>query len=175
MKKVGRRDAVRWLVAFVALGAAAMMGAVYQGAGAHAFAPSAVQPISIGSDPPVVTLYRNPSCGCCGEWAEHLRENGFEVEMKEAESGLADLRAGYGIPRDIASCHTALVDEYILEGHVPARFVKQLLRKRPEIWGLAVPGMPAGVPGMPAAGPDRDPYEVIAVQHDGSTFVYATV
>ena len=174
MKKAGRRDAVKWLIALVTLGAAAVMGAVYEGTGANAFASSAVQPISIGSDAPVVTLYRNPSCGCCGEWAEHLRANEFQVDVKEAEAGLADLRAGYGIPRELASCHTAIVDEYVLEGHVPARFVTQLLRMHPDIRGLAVPGMPAGVPGMPAAGPDRDPYEVIAVRHDGSTFVYAT-
>jgi hypothetical protein len=123
---------------------------------------------------PVVTLYKNPTCACCGEWAEHMRENGFRVDVKEAGMNLGQIKAQHGVPISMASCHTALVGDYVLEGHVPADVVQQLLTEQPEIRGLAVPGMPAGVPGMPEAGPDREPYEILAIQPDGSSQVYAT-
>lgn len=123
---------------------------------------------------PLVTLYKNPTCACCGEWGEHMRENGFRVDVKEAGLDLGQIKAEHGVPPNLASCHTALVDGYVLEGHVPADVIQQLLRERPDIRGLAVPGMPAGVPGMPEAGPNRDPYEIIAFDRDGATRVYAT-
>ena len=122
----------------------------------------------------VVTLYKNPSCACCGEWAEHMRENGFHVEETRAGWDLMQIKAEHGVSPNLASCHTALVGDYVLEGHVPADVVQELLAEKPEIRGLAVPGMPAGVPGMPEAGPNRAPYEILAIQQDGSTELYAT-
>jgi hypothetical protein len=123
---------------------------------------------------PVIKMYKNPSCACCGEWVEHMRENGFRVDVEEARFNLMQIKAEHGISPNLASCHTALVGDYVLEGHVPADIVQQLVTERPNIRGLAVPGMPAGVPGMPDPGPNRDPYEILAIQHDGSTEPYAT-
>ena len=122
----------------------------------------------------LVTLYKNPSCACCAEWADHLRENGFQVEIKEAGWDLMQIKSEHGVAPQLASCHTALVGDYVLEGHVPADVIRTLLSEQPRIRGLAVPGMPAGVPGMPDAGPDRDPYEILAIQADGGTELYAT-
>lgn len=120
---------------------------------------------------PLVTLYKNPTCGCCADWAEHMRENGFRVDVEEGVS-LAAVKDRNGIPHSLASCHTALVDGYALEGHVPADAVSRLLTERPDVRGLAVPGMPAGVPGMPGEG--LASYDVIAFEADGATRVYLT-
>lgn len=125
-------------------------------------------------DLPVVTMYKNPTCACCGEWVEHMRAAGFRVDVKEARFNLMQIKAQHGVSPNLASCHTALVGDYVLEGHVPADVVEQLVKERPQIRGLAVPGMPAGVPGMPDPGPNRDPYEILAIQQDGSTELHAT-
>lgn len=120
---------------------------------------------------PSVTVYRSPTCGCCGKWVDHLRANGFEVTVRD----VADVDAykhKYGVPRNLASCHTALVDGYVIEGHVPADVVRRLLAERPEVHGLAVPGMPIGSPGM-EQGNRRDPYEVVAFDQTGRVTVYA--
>jgi hypothetical protein len=122
----------------------------------------------------LVTLYKNPSCACCAEWGDHLRENGFQVEIKKAGWDLMKIKSEHGVAPELASCHTALVGDYVLEGHVPADVIKKLLAERPQIRGLAVPGMPDGVPGMPDAGPNREPYEILAIQPDGGTELYAT-
>lgn len=122
---------------------------------------------------PLVTLYKNPTCACCADWAEHMRENGFRVDVQEGVS-LAAIKKEHDVPFSLASCHTAVVEGYALEGHVPADLVAKLLTERPAVAGLAVPGMPAGVPGMPDAGPNRAPYDVVAFEEDGSTRVYAT-
>lgn len=127
-----------------------------------------------GQNLPVVTVYKNPSCACCGEWVEHLEQNGFQTEVEEAGYNLMQIKAEHGVAPHLSSCHTAVVGDYVIEGHVPADVLAQLLRDRPDIRGLAVPGMPAGVPGMPDAGPNRDPYEILAIQQDGSTQLYAT-
>ena len=121
---------------------------------------------------PVVTLYKNPTCQCCAEWGEHLRQNGFRVDIKEG-ADLTRVRSRLGVPDSLASCHTAEVDGYVIEGHVPADVLQELLRKRPQVTGLAVPGMPAGVPGMPDAGPNRPPYPIVAFTAGGSSYVYA--
>ena len=120
---------------------------------------------------PRVVLYKNPTCACCADWADHMRENGYEVEVEEG-ADLAAVRAEYGVPFSAASCHTAVVDGYALEGHVPADVVAKLLEERPEVAGLAVPGMPRGVPGMPGEG--LGSYEVLSFQSDGATQVYAS-
>lgn len=117
-----------------------------------------------------VTVYKSPWCGCCGDWAGHLRENGFEVTVREVED-LDPIRAEHGISGELMSCHTAVVDGYVVEGHVPAADVRRLLRERPEARGLTVPGMPAGSPGMEAAG--EEPYEVLLFDEAGDTSVYA--
>ncbi|GIX26144.1 MAG: metal-binding protein [Burkholderiales bacterium] len=116
-----------------------------------------------------VTVYKNPHCGCCGKWVEHLRENGFQVTSRDVVD-LTEIKARYGVRPRLASCHTAVVDGYVLEGHVPAEAVKRLLQERPPVKGLAVPGMPVGSPGM--EGPDPQPYNVYTFDDKGEAQVY---
>lgn len=162
----------KWTAALLALVAVTAFGALYRGHAEPAFAAEAPQSVVAG-DAPVVTVYKNPTCACCGEWADYLTENGFRVEMREG-ADLSAVKRQHGVTMDLASCHTAEVAGYVLEGHVPADLIRQLLAEQPAIRGLAVPGMPAGVPGMPAAGPNRAPYEVFAIERDGESRVYAT-
>ena len=116
-----------------------------------------------------ITVYKDPTCGCCGKWAEHLRASGFEVVIQEARD-LAEYRKKYGVPASLASCHTAVVDEYAIEGHVPAREIQRLLKERPNAKGLAVPGMPMGSPGMEAA--KTQAYSVMLFDASGHSSVY---
>jgi len=117
-----------------------------------------------------VVLYKRASCGCCGGWADHMRAAGFNVNVVEvADPG--EIRRQHGIP-DVATCHTAVVNGYAVEGHVPAREVKRLLAEHPKARGLALPRMPVGAPGMEQGG-KVDPYDVFLVQADGSFAVYA--
>ena len=116
-----------------------------------------------------VDVYKSPTCGCCGKWVEHLRANDFAVRVNE----IADVdafRARAGVPAALAACHTALVDGYVVEGHVPAADIRKLLAERPEALGLAVPGMPMGSPGMDS--PHAGAYDVLLFQHNGATRVY---
>lgn len=115
---------------------------------------------------PKIVVMRDPSCGCCAAWADHLRTAGFPVEVVET-AGLARTKARLGVPRALASCHTAQVDGYVVEGHVPAGSVKRLLAERPRATGLAVPGMPVGSPGMEAAGMEPDTFEVVLFGPEG--------
>lgn len=107
---------------------------------------------------PLLTVYKSPACGCCGEWVAHMRASGFRVDVRETADVLPVKRA-HGIPDRLASCHTALVEDYALEGHVPAADVRRLLRERLKAKGLAVAGMVPGSPGM-AGAPQR--YDTIA-------------
>ena len=118
-----------------------------------------------------VTVYKNPRCVCCTKWVEHLRANGFDVTVVDA-SDLAQVKGRYGIPSELAACHTAIVDGYVVEGHVPADVIQRLLKERPAVAGIAVPGMPVGSPGM--EGPYREPYDVLTFDRDGATRIYAS-
>lgn len=126
---------------------------------------------ALTQDAPLVTLYKNPTCACCADWAEHMRANGYRVEVEEG-ADLAAVRTDLGVPFSVASCHTAELDGYALEGHVPADVVTRLLQERPGVAGLAVPGMPLGVPGMPGEG--LKSYDVLSFRKDGATQVYAS-
>ena len=108
--------------------------------------------------PPQVIVHRDPSCGCCGAWAEHLRRAGFPVKIVET-SNLNVIKQRRGVPVDLVSCHTAEVAGYVVEGHVPAGAIRRLLAEKPQAAGLAVPGMPIGSPGMEGGAPDT--YEVV--------------
>jgi hypothetical protein len=107
---------------------------------------------------PEVTVHRDPGCGCCGAWIEHLRRAGFPVKVVQTRD-LASVRKRLNVPADLGSCHTAEVQGYVVEGHVPAAAVRQLLAQKPEAVGLAVPGMPIGSPGM--EGGAAETYEVV--------------
>jgi len=120
--------------------------------------------------PPAVTVYKSASCGCCTKWVEHLRTSGFAVTVYDTDD-LATVMTNLGVPRPLASCHTAKVGNYVIEGHVPADLIKKLLADHPAILGLAVPGMVTGSPGM--EGPNPQHYDVIAWDRTGNTRVYA--
>ena len=112
-----------------------------------------------------VQVYKTPWCGCCTAWVDHLRANGFAVTVEDRED-LGPTKAALGVPGDLASCHTATVEGYVIEGHVPASDIERLLAARPAATGLAVPGMPIGSPGM-EMGDRRDPYAVILFGPEG--------
>ncbi|HVZ16693.1 MAG TPA: DUF411 domain-containing protein [Terriglobales bacterium] len=96
---------------------------------------------------PQVQVYKTPTCSCCGKWVQHLRNNGFEVSVQDV-ADTTPYRRRYGVPETLGSCHTAVVEGYAIEGHVPASEIQRLLRERPKAKGLAVAGMPVGSPGM---------------------------
>ena len=122
-----------------------------------------------------VDVRKDAACGCCSKWVDHLRSQGFSVRATDMEIGkLNDLKTTRGIPQKLRSCHTALVGGYVIEGHVPAADVKRLLRERPPIVGIAVPGMPAGSPGMEVASGLVQPYDVVAFAKDGATRVFVS-
>ena len=96
---------------------------------------------------PVITVYKSPSCGCCGKWVDYLRKEGFEVNAID-QRDLTPIKERAGVKPEMESCHTAMVDGYVIEGHVPAQAIRKLLEERPKTVGLAVPGMPNNSPGM---------------------------
>lgn len=120
---------------------------------------------------PQVEVWRDPGCGCCGAWIEHLRAAGFRVR-EQATTELDAVRARLGMPARYASCHTAKVADYLIEGHVPAADIVRLLAERPRAVGLAVPGMPVGSPGMEVPDGTREPFDTLLVARDGSATVF---
>lgn len=123
---------------------------------------------------PRVEVWKDPACGCCGEWVRHLERHGFQVRVRDEGNQAA--RGRLGIPKPLGSCHTALVGGYAIEGHVPAADIHRLLRERPAAIGLAVPGMPIGSPGMDGGvyGNRKDAYDVLLVSRDGSSSVFSS-
>lgn len=118
-----------------------------------------------------VVVYKNPQCGCCGEWVKHLQGAGFEVEVHDTPDTKA-IRSKLGVPATLGSCHTATVNGYVIEGHVPASDIQRLLADKTPVAGLAVPGMPEGSPGM--EGPHPQAYDVIAFSTSGSERIFVT-
>jgi len=112
-----------------------------------------------------VVAYRSPTCGCCEGWVTHIKNYGFEVEDKVGEDLIA-IKQQHGVPPEIASCHTAMIDGYVVEGHIPAADIQKLLVEKPNIKGIAVPGMPLGSPGM-EAGSTKEPYTVFSFDGQG--------
>lgn len=125
---------------------------------------------AIGQSPEIV-VYKRTECGCCGHWVEHVRAAGFRVTVRN-RSDLIAIKNRYGITPALMSCHTAVVGGYAVEGHVPADLIHRLLRERPAVVGIAVPGMPAGSPGM--EGLVRESYKVLTFDASGATRVYAS-
>lgn len=124
------------------------------------------------SNAPNMEVWKDPTCGCCKDWVTHLEKSGFSVHVRE--SGNSAMRAKMGIPAELGSCHTGMVEGYAIEGHVPAQDILRLLREKPKAIGLAVPGMPVGSPGMDGAAYNgrRDPYSVLLVLPNSKTSVY---
>jgi hypothetical protein len=119
---------------------------------------------------PVITVYKDPSCGCCVKWVKHLAANGFVTTVHDS-SDMDAIKKNLRVPTDLQSCHTAVVDHYVIEGHVPAGDIKKLLASKESVQGLAAPGMPSGSPGM--EGGTADHYDVIAFSTNGTKRVFA--
>jgi hypothetical protein len=130
------------------------------------FAATWIAPtLPAGAQQRAVLVHKDPNCDCCAGWAQHLKDNGFAVTVDES-ADLQVVRKRLGVPADLAACHTAEIDAYVIEGHVPALAVRRLLQERPKAIGLAVPGMPAGSPGM--EGGLAQEYDVVLFGVDGS-------
>ena len=123
--------------------------------------------------PVAVTVYKNAQCGCCRSWVDHLRKEGFTVTAKDVDD-LAAIKSKLGVPASLGSCHTAIVGQYVVEGHVPAADIRKLLREKPKVAGIGVPGMPMGSPGMEMPGMPADKYDVMTFAKDGKQRVFAS-
>ncbi len=120
-----------------------------------------------------VAIYKTPTCGCCSLWVKHLQQHGFTTKVTDMDS-VEDVKNTNGVPGQARSCHTAIVDGYVVEGHVPAADIQRLLKERPRgVIGLAVPGMPIGSPGMEVQGMSAQQYNVLAFDKSGQTTVFA--
>jgi len=120
---------------------------------------------------PTITVYKDPNCGCCKNWIEHLVKHGYRVDAKDTPD-MAAIKRTLGVPDALGACHTAIVNGYLIEGHVSAAEIDRLLERRPRVAGLAVPGMPMGSPGM--EGPRTQKYQVLAFDKNGKTTVFAS-
>lgn len=122
-------------------------------------------------DKPIdIVVHRSPSCTCCGKWLEHLKDNNFNVK-DVVTNDVQAVKDKYGVSREIASCHTAIVDGYVVEGHVPANDIKTLLTTKSKVAGIAVPGMVDGSPGM-EMGDSKDAYKVLSFDRENHTKVF---
>ncbi len=146
------------------LGAGLIALALSTGAAAPA------EPLHDFSKEPTITVYRDPNCGCCTKWIEHLIKHGFTVNDRKSDE-MSEIKRGLGVPEKLESCHTGVVNGYVIEGHVPAADIHRLLKEKTKVAGLAVPGMPMGSPGM--EGPRTDRYDVVSFDKAGHTKVFA--
>lgn len=154
--------------------AAAVIGAVWAGVVALSNKPSQRGPEPVASAPPGpgdIVVYKSPTCGCCDGWIDHVRAAGFRVVPRDMDD-VGAVKRRLGVLPTLASCHTAVIAGYVVEGHVPADAIVRLLEERPPIVGIAVAGMPAGSPGMEAAQPHVS-YDVMAFDAKGRTWVFA--
>ena len=123
----------------------------------------------------VIQVYKSPTCGCCTSWVEHIRDSGFQAEVIDVtDEALQQRKSKLGVGPRLASCHTAIVNGYVVEGHVPAADIKRMLSEKPAIIGIAAPGMPVGSPGMEVPGGRKDTYDVVAFSKGGATRVFAS-
>ena len=124
------------------------------------------------ADIPKIAVYKTANCGCCSAWIEHIKNAGFLVKAKNiTHRELASLKRRNGIPRELSSCHTAFINNYFVEGHVPAKDIKALIFEKPEASGLSVPNMPLGSPGI-EMGDQKDPFDTILVKNNGISSVF---
>jgi len=120
---------------------------------------------------PQMTVYKSATCGCCSKWVEHMQANGFDVKTINVDD-IDKVKRERGVPADAASCHTGIVNGYVVEGHVPADAVLKVLKEKPAIAGIAVPGMPMGSPGMEVPGGQKDAFNIVAFDKAGKTSIY---
>ncbi len=125
---------------------------------------------------PALSVFKTPTCGCCSKWVDHMKKAGFQVTVTDMpQASLDNVKAKHQVPAAVHSCHTAVVDGYAIEGHVPATEVKRLLKEKQKVTGIAVPGMPMGSPGMESPGITPHPYDVLSFDAQGKTKVFATI
>ena len=146
--------------------------AVSSSATATAAAAAVTAEATIDPELPLAIVHKTASCGCCGVWADHLKAAGFLVEIRDTDD-MHPVKQRLGVPAGKASCHTAEIGGYVVEGHIPASDIKRLLEERPTARGLVLPGMPAGSPGMEMPDGYVQPYTVELVRTDGSTEPFA--
>jgi len=163
------RPLVLALAAIVLLGLGYAGGQAIAGASDSDPSPDPPSPV-VATESAEAVVFASPTCGCCGAWVDHMRKNGFEVRVEHRNDLLA-VKRELGVTPELSSCHTAVVGGYVVEGHVPADLVRRLLEERPDVAGLAVPGMPVGSPGM--EGPRSEPYRVLAFDAEGRTETWA--
>ncbi len=132
---------------------------------------SALTAPTLAQGPLAMTVYKSPTCGCCAKWVEHIKKAGFAVTVKDMPN-VGEVKYARGVPAELASCHTAVVGNYVIEGHVPSDVVQKLLKEKPAVAGLAVGGMPMGSPGREGRYTDR--YDVVAFDKNGNKRVYAS-
>ena len=130
-----------------------------------------VSPLDVAPKSPTITVYKDPGCGCCKSWIEHLIKHGYRVDAKDTPA-MTEVKRTLGIPDRLSACHTAVVNGYLIEGHVPAADIARLLKEKPKVAGLAVPGMPMGSPGMEGASADH--YDIVAFEKGGKQRVFAS-
>ena len=135
-------------------------------------ATPASTPARTAASLPLAVVHKSPTCGCCHLWVEHMRNAGFQVEVRDVDN-LDPVKTRVGVPVGKGSCHTAEVGGYFIEGHVPADDIKRLLAEKPAAKGLVLPGMPAGSPGMELPDGRTQPYTVELVARDGTTSPFA--
>lgn len=152
----------------------ALIAVVLLGACSGVAVPAAVEtpasPSPLAAEPPIIEVYRSPSCDCCTGWEEYLQAQGYSVRSLVRDD-VTSLKIELGLPRETWSCHTALVEGYVVEGHVPVDAIEDVLRDRPAIDGIALPGMPSGSPGM--GGEKVAPFEILAIR-DGEISPYGS-
>ena len=135
-------------------------------------APAAHAPQKPAAGKPHLLVYKSPTCGCCAKWVDYMQAHGFTAAVTNMPD-VTPVKMAHKLPPRLASCHTTLIDGYVIEGHVPVEDVRRLLKERPaNVAGLAAPGMPAGSPGMDV--PGSPPYDVLAFDRTGATRVFAT-
>ena len=169
-----RNTFTRMLATMAVVGGAVVFGgcgpqsaSADQDAGTHAMGEAVSAAVAAT---PTIKVYKSPTCGCCALWVDHMRAAGFELDVEDTNDMIAVKREA-GLPPQLQSCHTALVNGYVFEGHIPAEVIARFLAEAPPASGLAVPGMPVGSPGM-EFGDRVDPYDVIQFDADGGTSVY---
>lgn len=149
------------LLCIIALGAGALLG----------YHLTRAEPAAEAVAGPAITVYKSPTCGCCRDWVKHLEKNGFTVTVHDVDD-VDPFKRKAGITPTLSSCHTAFIDSYAVEGHVPAADIRRLLAERPAARGLTVPGMPLGSPGMEVEG-RQDHYQVLLFRDNGETRVFS--
>lgn len=135
---------------------------------------AAMMAMPLRAETPILHVVKDPGCGCCGDWVDHLTAAGFTVTVEERDAeALAAYKAQLGVPEALVSCHTGTIAGYVVEGHVPAADIRRLLAEKPDAVGLTVPGMPFGSPGM---GPEtqREAYDVLLVKRDGTSSIFTS-